>query len=318
MKLTKSEIITGYLYEAFLEAQKGLGHTRPNPPVGAVIVKNGDIIGRGYHKKAGKDHAEVAAIKNAKRKGHDLKGAKIFVTLEPCSKPGRVGACTDAIKASGISEVYYGCEDPNPVNRGKAKAALKGITCKYVSNGLCKDIIKQFEKHVTTGRPYVTVKIAMSLDGKIVDDFGESKWITSEDSRRTAGFLRDVVDVIMVGGETVRKDNPRLLSYSKKGNPDLVRCVISKSGKLPKDAKVFTEGENMTLVYSDPVEAINDLGKRGYMHILCEGGLKLATYLAKAGLVDEWRSYIAPKVIGAGHLADAAIIPSIQVFYENI
>ncbi len=308
-----------YIDEAFAEAKKGLGHTRPNPPVGAVIVKNGEIIGRGHHKKAGGDHAEVAAIKNAKRKGHDLKGASIFVTLEPCSKPGRVGACTDAIKSSGITEVYYGCEDPNPVNRGKAKAALKGFaSVEFVKDEHCENLIRAFKKHVTTGIPYVTVKMAMTLDGKTVDDFGSSNWITGDKMRKErVGILRDQVDVIMVGAETVRKDNPRLLSYSKKGNPDLVRCVISKSGKLPKDAKVFTEGENLTLVYSDPIAALKDLGARGYMHVLCEGGMKLATYLALEGYVDEWISCIAPKVVGSGHLADAAIIPSFQVLADH-
>lgn len=316
MKYNKKKALD-FLFEAAFEALEGSGHTRPNPPVGAVIVKDGEIVATGYHKKAGKDHAEVAAIKNAKRKGVDLKGASIFVTLEPCSKPGRVGACTDAIKSSGITEVYYGAEDPNPVNRGKAKAALSGFSeVKFVDDPLCKNLIRAFAKHVTTGLPFVEVKMAMTLDGKTVDDFGESKWITSEEMRRNVGVFRDCVDVIMVGAETVRKDNPRLLSYSKKGNPDLVRCVISKSGKLPKDAKVFTEGENLTLVYSDPIEALKDLGKRGYMSVLCEGGIKLATYLAKNGYVDEWTTCIAPKVIGSGHLADAAIIPSIQVLAD--
>lgn len=307
-----------YIDEAFAEAKKGLGHTRPNPPVGAVIVKKGEIIGRGHHKKAGGDHAEVAAIKNAKRKGHDLKGASIFVTLEPCSKPGRVGACTDAIKAAGISEVYYGAEDPNPVNRGKAKAALKGFAkVEFVPEAECDILIKAFKKHVTTGIPYVTVKMAMTLDGKTVDDFGSSNWITSDKMRKDrVGILRDQVDCIMVGAETVRKDNPRLLSYSKKGNPDLVRIVISKSGKLPKNAKVFTEGENETLVYSDPIEALKDLGKRGYCHVLCEGGMKLATFLAKAGYVDEWIACLAPKVVGSGRLAESTIITSFQVLAD--
>lgn len=314
---TKFEKID-YILDAAFEARKGLGHTRPNPSVGAVIVKDGEIIGRGHHKKAGGDHAEVAAIKSAKRKGHDLKGAAIFVTLEPCSKPGRVGACTDAIKASGISEVYYGAEDPNPVNRGKAKAALKGFAkVEFVPEAECDILIKAFKKHVTTHIPYVTVKMAMTLDGKTVDDFGSSNWITGDKMRKErVGILRDQVDCIMVGAETIRKDNPRLLSYSKKGNPDLVRVVISKSGKLPKNAKVFTEGANETLVYSDPIEALKDLGARGYMHVLCEGGMKLATFLALEGYVDEWIACLAPKVVGSGHLADAALIPSFQVLQD--
>lgn len=305
-----------YILEAYKEARKGLGHTRPNPPVGAVVVKEGEIIGRGYHKRAGLDHAEVAAIKDAKAKGHNLKGARIFVTLEPCSKAGRVGACTDAIKREGIAEVYYGCEDPNPVNRGKARAALQGIKCEYVPSSVCEELIRPFAKHVTTGLPFVTVKLAISLDGKSVDDFGESKWITDEPTRRKAGEMRDIVDVIMVGAETVRKDNPRLLSYAANSNPDLVRCVISKSGNLPRDAKVFTEGENPTLVYRDVIEALRDLGRRGYMHVLCEGGIKLATYLAHAGLVDEWKTYVGALVIGDKPIAEAKRIAHVEVSGE--
>lgn len=303
-----------FLNEAISEAIKGLGHTRPNPSVGAVIVKEGEIIARGHHKRAGSDHAEVDAIKNAISMGFDLNGAAIFVTLEPCSKPGRVGACTDAIKSSGISEVYYGAEDPNPVNRGKAKAALEGFAkCEFHETDRCRKLIRAFAKHVTTGMPYVTVKMAMTLDGKTVDDFGDAKWITSESMRKSVGRLRDEVDVIMVGAETVRKDDPRLLSYSKAGNEDLVRVVVSKSGKLPKEAKVFNEGENSTLVYSDPIEALRDLGKRGYSHVLCEGGMKLATYLAKAGYVDEWITCLAPKVLGSEPIADVKTIEDFTV-----
>ena len=184
-----------YIQRAVELATRGLGHTRPNPAVGAVIVKNGAIIGEGWHKKAGGDHAEVAAIKNArKRNGSEsslLSGATIYVTLEPCSKVGRVGACTDAIAAAGISRVVYVISDPNPANRGKAKRVLKkrGIVCEqYKGNKAlineCEDLIKGFRKHVLTGLPYVTVKIAMSLDGRICDNTGSANWISNSSSRR--------------------------------------------------------------------------------------------------------------------------------------
>ena len=191
MGWTGSKVNDEYYIERAIElASKGLGHTRPNPAVGAVIVKDGVIIGEGWHKKAGGDHAEVAAIKNAHKKGDktsaSLEGASIYVTLEPCSKVGRVGACTDAIASAGISRVVYVVSDPNPKNRGKAKRVLakRGIECvQYKGDKLliakCQDLIKGFSKHILTGMPYVTVKIAMSLDGKICDDWGNANWISS-------------------------------------------------------------------------------------------------------------------------------------------
>ena len=314
-----------YMERAIKLAARGLGHTRPNPAVGAVIVKGGKIIGEGWHRKAGGDHAEVAAIKNALRRGgcgctgtsrttgtngtrnRLLKGATIYVTLEPCSKPGRVGACTDAIIAAGISRVVYAISDPNPKNRGKAKRALAkaGVKCERFKGdaGLLKladDIICDFRKHVTTGIPYVTVKLAMSLDGKICDDFGNAKWISSADSRSlTSSTLREIHDAIMVGAETVRKDNPSLLSHGKR-NDDLIRVIVSKSGKLPKNAQVFTDGApNKTLVFDDAKKALVELGKMGIVSVLCEGGLTLARSLAAQGLVDQWLTVVAPVVIGS-------------------
>ena len=300
-----------FLLRAAKLAVKGLGHTRPNPAVGAVIVKRGKIVGEGWHKKAGGDHAEVAAIKNASRRGESAAGATIYVTLEPCSKPGRVGACTDAIVAAGIKRVVYAVADPNPKNRGKAKRALArhGIACERADAKLdvvhqCEELIREFKKHVTTGLPFVTVKLAMSLDGKICDDHGNARWISCEASRKLTGRMREVVDAIMVGAETVRKDNPSLLSHGKR-NDDLIRVVVTRSGKLPKNAQIFTDGApNETRVFQigkdakDLKDVLRRLGKMGVMHVLCEGGLGLATSLAEAGLVDEWITVLAPIVIG--------------------
>ena len=308
-----------FIQRALELAVRGTGHTRPNPPVGAVIVKNGKIIGEGWHKKAGDDHAEVAAIKDAlgKRGASPLRGATIYVTLEPCSKPGRVGACTDAIIAAGIKRVVYLVPDPNPKNRGKAKLALAkhGVECNCYSEqwpkSLCvqqaRRLIAPFAKHVLTGLPYVTVKIAMSLDGKICDDYGSARWISSAKSRKVTGRLREQVDAIIVGAETVRKDNPSLLSHGKR-NDDLVRVVVTRSGKLQKNAQIFTDGApNKTIVFNTETQGhrggikgvLRELGKMGVMHVLCEGGLKLARSLADAGLVDEWITVLAPKVIGS-------------------
>ncbi len=322
-----------FMERALALAQRGLGHTRPNPPVGAVVVKGGKIIGEGWHRKAGGDHAEVAAIKNARRRaGRDaagdlFKGTTLYVTLEPCSKPGRVGACTDAIVASGIPRVVYAVPDPNPKNRGKAKRVLEaaGVKCECWANDRAvknatssynelilrrdtlkwaREIIVPFAKHVMTGMPYVTVKIAMSLDGRICDDKGEARWVSSEKSRRRTGRMREVVDAIMVGAETVRRDDPSLLSHGRP-NPDLIRVVISRSGRLPKKAQVFTDGKNETLVFDDAEKALAELGKAGVTHVLCEGGLNLARSLSDAGLVDEWVSVLAPIVIGSRAISQA-------------
>ena len=296
-----------YIRRAIELAARGLGHTRPNPAVGAVIVKNGEIIGEGWHRKAGEDHAEVAAIKNTLRKNRSdsflLKGSTIYVTLEPCSKVGRVGACTDAIASAGISRVVYVTADPNPLNRGKAKRVLTkhGIVCEQFKGNKplikeCDDLIKCFRKHVLTGLPYVTVKIAMSLDGKICDNWGSANWISNPRSRMLTNMMRENADVIMVGAETVRKDDPSLLARVHPNN-DLVRVVVSKSGRLPKDAQVFSDGKNPTMVFDDAQKAVVELGRMGFTSILCEGGLNLARSLAEAGLVDEWLTVLAPVII---------------------
>jgi len=293
-----------FVQRAVTLAARGLGHTRPNPAVGAVIVKGGRIVGEGWHKRAGGDHAEVAAIRRAKC---PLEGSTIYVTLEPCSRPGRVGACTDAIIAAGICRVVYAIPDPNPKNRGKARRALAkaGVACERFKGDkevvkAADDLVCDFRKHVLTGLPHVTVKLAMSLDGKICDDSGDAKWISSSASRKLTGSsLRETYDAIMVGGETVRRDDPSLLSHGRR-NDDLVRVVVSKSGNLPKGARIFTDGApNRTLVFDDAKDALVELGRMGVMSVLCEGGLKLARSLADQGLVDEWLTVLSPVVIGS-------------------
>ena len=297
--------------EALALAARGEGHTRPNPPVGAVVVRGGKIIGRGWHRKCGGDHAEVAAIKNASAQAL-LRSSTLYVTLEPCSRPGKVGACTDAIIAAGIGRVVYAVDDPNPRNRGRAKRVLSraGISCERLPGNSdvarkATRLIAPFTKHVTTGLPFVTVKIAMSLDGRIADDFGDARWISSPCARAATGKMRERVDAVMVGAETVRRDNPSLLCHTKR-NDDLVRVVISRSGRLPKKAQVFTDGAvNKTLVYSDARKALDELGRMGVMHVMCEGGLALATSLAEAGFVDEWLTVLSPVVVGKRHIGDA-------------
>lgn len=306
----KSECACNMAEAAFMDraialAWESAGHTRPNPPVGAVIVKNGKIIGEGRHIRCGADHAETAALKACKE---SPRGAMLYVTLEPCSRPGRVGACCDAIKAAGISRVVWACDDPNPVNGGRAKSILReaGIDFDY---GLCHDLaqplIAPFAKHISTGLPFVTVKLAMSLDGKIADETGTSRWISSPESLEWTGQLRERVDAIMVGAGTLRCDNPSLLCHTKR-NDDLWRVVISKSGNLPRDSQIFNdEAKDRTLVFSSPREALDELGRRGFLHVLCEGGMELARSLAAEGLVDEWLTILSPIVIGHSPLNEA-------------
>lgn len=309
----KSNADISFLARAVALARRGEGHTRPNPPVGAVVVDgSGRIIGEGWHKRCGGDHAEVAALKNTLRRGNSAKGASVYVTLEPCSRPGRVGACTDALMAAGVSRVVYACSDPNPVNRGRAKRVLSraGIICQKVGFSPAEELIAPFAKHVTSAMPFVTVKIAMSLDGRICDRDGAARWISSEKARKITGELRTRVDAIMIGAETLRADDPVLLPH-KGRNDDLLRVVVTRSGKLPRSSKLFCDGRNETVVFrvgakasggelaaADLKDVLAQLGKRGIMHVLCEGGMKLAVSLAEAGLVDEWISVLSPCVVG--------------------
>jgi len=316
-------------------AARGEGHTRPNPPVGAVVVKNGRVVGEGWHRRCGGDHAEVAALKDALRRVGALRrgqaadfdscapagffsGAAVYVTLEPCSRPGRVGACCDALAAAGVERVVWAVPDPNPKNRGRAARALRraGIACECWKGARAdaakrgcveraESLIAPFAKHVATGLPFVTVKLAMSLDGRICDERGESKWMSSPAARRATGRYRARADVVMVGAETVRRDDPSLLCHER-SNDDLWRAVVSRSGRLPRRARIFTDAaRERTLVYRDAAEAVADLGRRGFLHVFCEGGLGLARALADAGLVDQWISVQCPMVIGSRPLSDA-------------
>ena len=211
----------------------------------------------------------------------------MYVTLEPCSKPGLVGACTDAIIAAGISRVVYAIPDPNPKNRGKAKRALAkaGVKCERLMDSevgyVASSLVAPFAKHVATGLPYVTVKIAMSLDGKICDDSGAARWISSAPARCFTGGLRERVDAIMVGGETIRRDNPSLLSHGK-ANPDLVRVVVSKSGKLMAATVLTPDCGRVRVVTVNGTEEIV-YGRRSYVPQRSKAGS-----IRKSGPGSDW------------------------------
>jgi diaminohydroxyphosphoribosylaminopyrimidine deaminase/5-amino-6-(5-phosphoribosylamino)uracil reductase len=290
------------LHEPFMQralalAKRGEGLTRPNPPVGAVLVQNGKIIAEGFHKKAGLDHAERACLKSAVG---NLKSSILYVSLEPCSTTGRTPPCTDLIIERGIRRVVIGCKDPNPAHAGRGIRILRCAGVEVIT-GICRAeaeaLIAPFAKRILTGMPYVTLKLASTLDGRIADSAGKSKWITGPQARAKVQELRRSADAIMVGAGTVRADDPSLLPRPAKGRAPW-RVVIGSN--IPEKSQVLTdESAERTLVMNGPLKNIlRDLAKRGVMHVLCEGGGELAGSLVRAGLVDEFALFIAPLLLG--------------------
>ena len=296
-----------YMRLAIKLAKKAEGRTSPNPIVGAVVVKNNRIIGKGYHKKCGLPHAEINALRQA---GKSAKGATLYVSLEPCDHFGRTPPCTRAIINSGIKKVVIGMKDPSPINNGKGIKRLKRHGIKIVISGICsaaESINRPYIKFITKKLPFITVKVAQSLDGKIATKTGDSKWISSEDSRRYVHDLRSKVDAIMVGANTVIKDDPVLLSrLSKDRQP--ARVIIDGNSKIPANSKIFSTLDRSPVILAssllgcnkrtDLVKLLKILAKKNMTHILVEGGGELIASLVEKGLVDKILIFIAPKVIG--------------------
>lgn len=311
-----------YMARAIKLAKKAEGMTSPNPIVGAVIVKNGRIVGEGYHKKAGSAHAEVNAIRAA---GRSARGASIYVTLEPCNHFGRTPPCTDAIIRSGIKEVIVGMRDPNPINDGAGvkKMRRSGINILFgVLEKECLAINGPYVKLITKKIPYVTLKMAQTLDGKIASPSGDSRWITGEDSRRYVHQMRSRFDAVMVGSNTVMKDDPVLLSKIR-GSKQPIRIIVGGTSDMPASLKIFkTAGRSGVIVAHvrreivktyphiqylacrskngrvDLKDMLERLACRGIMNILAEGGGELAWSLIKDGLADKFLFFIAPKIMG--------------------
>jgi diaminohydroxyphosphoribosylaminopyrimidine deaminase/5-amino-6-(5-phosphoribosylamino)uracil reductase len=312
-------------------ARLAVGYTSPNPAVGAVVVKNGLIVGMGYTRPAGSDHAEVMALRQA---GDRAQHATMYVTLEPCPHYGRTPPCTEAIIESGISEVHVALIDPNPLvcGRGLNRLSEKGIKTRV---GMCRqeayDINEAYIKHITTGLPFVVAKFAISLDGKVATRTGDSKWITKEEARKYAHGLRHVADAIMVGVNTVLVDDPRLTARGCGGKGGVgkkqpLRLIVDSKGKAPVTAHVFeSPGEAMVAVaipFSpakkekllragaevvelpakdgsvDIAELLKLLGDRKIVNILVEGGGKLLGSLFDQDLVDKVVAFISPIIIG--------------------
>ena len=318
------------------QASRSIGLTSPNPPVGAVVVKEGNVIGQGRHRQAGGPHAEIEALRDAAARGHDVRGSTIYVTLEPCSTQGRTPPCTDALVKAGVAEVVYGATDPNPKHAGAADSVLRaaGIAvAKGVLRTECERLIQPFTRWIRSGLPYVVAKVGQTLDGRLTRPPGESQWITSDLSREHAMGLRVSYDAILIGAETLRKDNPRLTLRgdqipSEKQQP--WRIVVTRSGILPKKSHLFTdEYKDRTLVLRGDFtfdELLRELAAREIASVLVEGGGSLLGQAFSSRSVDEVVWYIAPRICGGGTLAvggvgfpqDAASASLRDVWYENI
>lgn len=290
----------GFMREALLEAQKGVGRTHPNPAVGAVIVAGGRVLGRGWHKGAGHDHAEIEALRKVK---HAARGATLYVTLEPCSTHGRTPPCTEAIIRAGFACVVYGATDPNPKHAGRAEKILSraGIEVRpCVLATPCAALNTAWNKWIATGMPFVTAKAAMTLDGRISSP-PESRWISSDASRRDVMKLRSRIQAILVGGETIRVDDPQLTVRGIRIPVQPLRVVWTKSGRLPTNAQVFTdEHRDRTVVFRNVSlrSVLSELGRRGVESVLLEGGARVLGEAFDRSLVDDVCFYLAPMLAG--------------------
>jgi len=311
--------------KTLLLAKKANWQTSPNPMVGAIIVKNGKIISKGYHKKAGLPHAEAEAIMKAKE---PLQGATLYVNLEPCChRDKRTPPCTDAIIKAGIKRVVIGMRDPNPKVSGKGIEILRSHGIEVIEGILeekAKKLNEFYIKYITTKMPFVILKIAMTLDGKIATPEGESKWITSESSRKFVHVLRSRVDALLSAYGTVLKDNPQFTSRIKMGRNPL-RVIIDPELKIPLNYHVYNpppetiaviheklsdskkakeleqKGIKLIKFSTDKLELkwlMQELGKEEITSLMIEGGSSLNSYALFSGIVDKILIFIAPKIIG--------------------
>jgi diaminohydroxyphosphoribosylaminopyrimidine deaminase/5-amino-6-(5-phosphoribosylamino)uracil reductase len=322
-----------FMKVALREAKKGLGRTSPNPAVGAVVVRNGMIIARGYHKRAGSDHAEVVALKKLPVQAGPED--TLYVTLEPCNHTGKTPPCTHAILEKGIKRVIVGMDDPNPHVAGGGIAFLRGQGV-YVKTGVlekeCRRLNEAFLKFVEAERPFVLAKSALTLDGWTATATGHSQWITGERSRRFVHQLRDRVDAVLVGLGTIRADNPQLTTRLHRGrgkdplriivdthlgtplnarilnhNSPAETVIVHGDGIDPDGARPFTEKNGVSILHCTEKEGRIDLealmtilGSMSISSLLVEGGARLMGSLVRNNLVDKYLLFFAPKVYGGG------------------
>lgn len=320
-------------------ARLGYGATSPNPMVGAVLVKGGKIIGRGWHQRAGLPHAEIEALRDAQKHGHNPRGATLYVTLEPCSTHGRTPPCTDAIIAAGIKKVVVGATDPNPKHSGHAFKILRNAKIETVQGILADECVRlneAFNHWIVQRTPFVTVKAAMTLDGKIATANGESKWITGEKARAYGMKLRQGADAILVGINTILTDNPSLTFRSKAKNKNqklLRRIILDSMARTPLNANIVSDelAQLTTIVISknapkkrvvalakhvrtlvapnskkssaerpllDLRWLLKKLGSENVTSLLVEGGGETNASFLLNGLTQRVAFFYAPKILG--------------------
>ncbi|QHT55800.1 bifunctional diaminohydroxyphosphoribosylaminopyrimidine deaminase/5-amino-6-(5-phosphoribosylamino)uracil reductase RibD [Cellulomonas sp. H30R-01] len=298
------------LRDALLLARRGPRHG-PNPRVGCVLLgPDGTVLGEGWHAGAGTPHAEVAALADAARRGAGTTGATAVVTLEPCNHTGRTGPCTEALLAAGVRRVVVAVPDPNPVAAGGAdRLRQDGVD---VLTGVLEDegrtLLGTWLASVERGRPFVTLKLATTLDGRVAAADGTSRWITSDVARHHAHDLRAEVDAIAVGTGTVLTDDPALTARNAAGelHTDQPLRVVVGHRDVPAGARLHGPGGELVHARThDPADVLRILGDREVRHLLVEGGPTLAAAFLRAGLVDEVHAYIAPVLLGAGPAAVA-------------
>ena len=284
-------------------AERAWGMTSPNPLVGAVLWRDGKVIGEGYHHRAGLPHAEIEALRSV---GGSAAGATLFVTLEPCSTTGRTGPCTEELIAAGIRRAVIGSTDPNPLHAGRGVELLRAAGIEVltgVEEARCRELNRAFFRWITARRPFVLLKMAQTLDGKIATRSGVSKWITGPAARRRVQKLRRWCDAIMVSAETVRLDRPRLDVREPKDWPRQPLIVVAR--KTTPEAEIRAvfppEREVVTATLDSPEDwkrLLETLGERGVTALLIEGGGELAARALAARAVDRIEFHIAPKLLG--------------------
>ncbi|MCF7854330.1 MAG: bifunctional diaminohydroxyphosphoribosylaminopyrimidine deaminase/5-amino-6-(5-phosphoribosylamino)uracil reductase RibD [Candidatus Pacebacteria bacterium] len=293
-----------WMRKALAQARRGWGRTSPNPLVGALVVREAQLVGKGYHERAGEPHAEVHALRDA---GEAARGATLYVTLEPCSTSGRTPPCTEAIINAGIRRVVIGCRDPNPAHEGRAMQRLRNAGIEVVCNVLkasCAALNEAFFCWVRHHRPFVILKLAMTLDGKIATAAGESKWITGDKARAHVQHWRQWADAILVGGETMRMDNPSLTVRTPADWPCQPRKLVwTRRNAVGNDLKVCSDPQNMPrCIRPESPQAwrtfMRTLGDEEITALLVEGGGELAAACLRAQVVDKVMFFVAPKILG--------------------
>ena len=299
---------TDALRRAFRLAAHGPAHG-PNPRVGCVLLSaTGEVLGEGWHRGAGTPHAEVAALTDARAQGHDTAGATAVVTLEPCNHTGRTGPCAQALLDAGIARVVVAVGDPNPVAAGGAeRLRAEGVD---VLTGVLPDegraVLGAWLHAVERDRPFVTLKLATSLDGRINAADGSSRWITGEVARHHAHGLRAEVDAIVIGTGTALVDDPSLTARTADGTlheHQPLRVVVGHRDLAPDATLRGAGGELVQVRTHDPRAVLAELARREVRHVLVEGGPTLTSAFLRAGLVDEVHAYVAPVLLGAGRNA---------------